>query len=91
MKLDISKEWITKMAKLEGDHEIGAGALPPICYRHVKRGTTYRILHDARFQAYESCHDMERVVVYQCIEDGSVWVRPYDEFMDGRFQPIPAP
>lgn len=63
--------------------------MTPIRYRHVKRGTTYRILHDATMQA-EGPLDMARVVVYQCETDRRVWVRPYDEFFDGRFQPIPT-
>lgn len=60
----------------------------PIRYQHVKRGTIYRILHDATFQA-EGPLDNQRVVVYQCEADARVWVRPYSEFMDGRFRCLP--
>lgn len=62
--------------------------MQPIRYQHVKRGTTYRILYDATLQA-EGTLDNERVVVYQCEKDDRVWVRPYSEFMDGRFRVLP--
>ncbi|MEN5083692.1 hypothetical protein ABE438_14510 [Bosea sp. TWI1241] len=33
--------------------------------------------------------DMAQVVVYQSEGDGSLWVRPADEFEDGRFEDLP--
>lgn len=62
--------------------------MQPIRYQHVKRGSTYIVLHDATMQA-EGPLDNERVIVYQCEADGRVWVRPYSEFVDGRFRVLP--
>lgn len=56
-------------------------------WTHVKRGSTYVVLHEAYLQA--STHpglDEKPVVVYQSEETGSVWVRARDEFLDGRFE-----
>lgn len=54
----------------------------PHLYRHVKRGTIYEVLFDDATR--ES--DKAQLVVYRCIEDGKVWVRPASEFFDGRFE-----
>ena len=54
-------------------------------YRHVKRGTIYRVLHFATLQV-EGPLDEAVVVVYQDVDTGSVWVRPQAEFFDGRFE-----
>jgi hypothetical protein len=59
-----------------------------IRYQHVKSGSIYIVLHDATMQA-EGPLDNERVIVYQCQDDIRVWVRPYSEFMDGRFRVLP--
>jgi hypothetical protein len=70
-------------------------------YRHVKRGSTYRVLGRAKMQiGWETMwrsqvvHAPELVadqlekmsfVVYGCVEDLTLWVRPETEFCDGRF------
>lgn len=60
-----------------------------ILYQHIKRGTVYRILHNAVFQSI-GAYDCERVVVYENIHDHQVWVRPADEFFDPkRFRECP--
>lgn len=51
-------------------------------HRHLKSGGLYKILYLAKIEA-----DLTPAVVYMG-EDGSVWVRPEDEFFDGRFQKI---
>lgn len=58
-------------------------------WRHKKRGTTYVELHRAELQHADPRFDCLPLVVYQCEKDGRVWVRPVDEFEDGRFEPAP--
>ena len=50
-------------------------------HRH-KKGGLYRVLGRAVLEA-----DRSDVVVYDDAE-GTVWVRPVDEFEDGRFSPV---
>ncbi len=71
---------------------------------HTKRGTEYASLGIARMQAehwrdiskrdatafYGRSVDMTEVVVYQALDDGSMWVRPRAEFEDGRFEALPV-
>lgn len=59
-------------------------------YRHKKRGTTYRVIGEARVQCDMALKDMAHVVVYEG-EDGAKWVRPTAEFDDGRFEEIAVP
>ena len=48
-----------------------------------RKGGRYVILHHAIREA-----TMEPVVVYQNIQDCSIWVRPAGEFFDGRFKTV---
>jgi hypothetical protein len=55
---------------------------------HRKRGTSYKVIGIGRFQS--SAHpelDMAEVVMYGNPGDSRIWLRPLDEFMDGRFIP----
>ncbi len=51
--------------------------------RHLKRGTTYQVLAVGEIEATG-----ETVCVYVGEADARVWVRPLEEFGDGRFEII---
>jgi hypothetical protein len=53
-------------------------------WRHASRGTTYEVVGEGRFQADSGRYDDGTVVIYR--GDDGVWVRPWVEFMDGRFE-----
>jgi hypothetical protein len=49
-------------------------------WRHLKSGGVYEVVTLGLIEATE-----ERAVVYAGVEGGGTWIRPYDEFVDGRF------
>ena len=63
----------------EGAQQMRAGQR----YRHKKTRGTYRVACVARIEA-----TLELVVVYVSEKDQSAWVRPLNEFLDGRFVEI---
>ena len=67
-------------------------------HRHKKRGSEYVLLGIGKMQAegwYDPSKtistanvDMREVAIYRSVDDGSLWVRPREEFEDGRFEEI---
>jgi hypothetical protein len=51
-------------------------------YRHQKTGGLYIVIEwDVYIEASRT-----KAVVYRNLCNGGTWVRPYEEFMDGRFK-----
>lgn len=60
-------------------------------WRHKKRGTTYKVIGTAEVQAEDCILEGDLVIVYRADSDGKLWVRPTEEFYDGRFKPSAKP
>lgn len=52
---------------------------------HKKSGGFYRVLHYNAHREEFGFKDEGLAVVYQSLDDPTVWIRPHAEFMDGRF------
>lgn len=74
------------------DHARRGAAVPAsdAVWQHKKRGGEYRVEAFGKVQTDVPLVDYADVVVYRG-KDGKVWVRPYGEFYDGRFEPLPPP
>jgi hypothetical protein len=68
-------------------------------HRHVRRGSEYVLIGIGRMQCdwwqitgagYRYPVDMAEVAIYRSVDDGSLWVRPREEFEDGRFEVLTA-
>ncbi|MGO7560505.1 dATP/dGTP pyrophosphohydrolase domain-containing protein [Rhizobium johnstonii] len=57
--------------------------------QHHKSKGTYAVLATGNMQTSVPISDYEPVTVYRSEADGSVWVRPTEEFEDGRFDDLP--
>jgi hypothetical protein len=53
--------------------------------KHLKRQSEYVVLGPARVQCDQPIIDMADMIVYQAA-DGTLWVRPVDEFTPDRFE-----
>jgi len=56
-------------------------------FRHRKRGTVYSVLGVGSLQTSQPLGDGASLVVYRG-QDGRIWVRPAEEFADGRFERV---
>jgi len=51
-------------------------------WRHKKTGGLYIIIdEDARIEATD-----QRATIYRSLSDNRTWIRPFEEFHDGRFE-----
>lgn len=67
-------------------------------HRHVKRGSEYVLIGYGKMQTElwfdgldedgDTTVDMREVAIYRSVDDGSLWVRPREDFEDGRFEVI---
>lgn len=67
-------------------------------HRHRKRGSEYVLIGIGKMQAEDwfdayptgdaDTVDMRDVAIYRSVDDGSLWVRPREEFDDGRFEAL---
>jgi hypothetical protein len=82
--------WVTACeqgrASLSADPERGGVGWTPT-HRHIKRGTTYRVIGNGSLQTNSALYDGQALVIYEG-ESGELWARPGAEFHDGRFEKI---
>lgn len=64
-------------SKLENPHING------VHYQHIKTGNVYQVITTGFIEA-----NLTPCVVYRSISSNTVWVRPLEEFNDGRFRQV---
>ena len=52
-------------------------------FLHTKSGNMYEVLHIAVDEK-----SLVSNVVYRDVDNGLIWIRPVDEFFDGRFKEV---
>ena len=80
---------------LDITHAATSNPLWNTLWKHRKRGGFYRIITTTASLQFSKAAEFgvfgdEDWTVYQNTESGSIWVRPTEEFMDGRFEQITA-
>jgi len=81
---------VTEGDDVNGVHPPSAlPSLPPMRVLHVDRGTVYTVVGEAELQSSGGpVAEGAKLTVYRGA-DGNLWVRPSDEFSDGRFTVTP--
>lgn len=75
-------------AELRREKQRDTAWRPSADARHLVRGTLYEVYGPANVQAAKLIREGDRVMVYRDAS-GEAWVRPVDEFNDGRFEVEP--
>lgn len=72
-------------------------ARPKATHRHKERGSEYVLMGFGKMQCdwwqitgqgFRYPVDMREVAIYRSVDDGALWVRPREEFEDGRFSAL---
>lgn len=56
---------------------------PNTVYKHLRTGGLYSVVAVGTHVKTKEC-----LVTYVALADGAVWVRNYEQFMDGRFEEV---